>query len=209
MSLESFFAPLGYGGVFALVLVVNVVPAFMPPTWAVLSLLYISMPEYFAPLPLALVGCTASTFGRIILSYTATAGRRFMGEKRRHSLESLRNKLESKKGGGFLLSLAIALSPLPSNAYFLAVGIMKYQVVEVFAGFMLGRFLLYWGTVSLARVAAHSFEELFSNELLTIAVIDLLGIASAILLAIIDWQTLIEERRLAIIRPEIRRHRER
>lgn len=206
MPLESLFAALGYWGILALVFIINVIPALMPPTWAVLSLLYVQFPGYFSPLPLALVGCTASTLGRIVLSYLGTAGRRIMSETRRESLDDLRVKIASRRGGGFLLSFAVALSPLPSNVYFLAVGVMKYQVAEVFAGFLLGRFLLYWLAVSLTSVAARSLEELFSNELLAVAIIDIIGIASAILLTLIDWHKLIEERRLAIIKPRLGRH---
>lgn len=206
LALESFFVALGYSGVFALVLILNVVPAFMPPTWMVLSLIYISFPRYFTPLPLALVGCTASTLGRFILSYIGTASRRMMSEGRKGSLDKLRTTIESKKGGGFLLSFAVALSPLPSNAYFIAVGMMKYQVLEIFAGFMLGRLLSYWLTINLTKVASHSLEELFRNELYTVTIIDLIGIGSAIFLTLIDWDKLIREKRLGIISPKLRRH---
>jgi len=206
LALESFFVALGYSGVFALVLILNIVPAFMPPTWMVLSLIYISFPGYFTPLPLALVGCTASTLGRFILSYIGTASRGVMSEGRKWSLDKLRKTVESKKGGGFLLSLAVALSPLPSNAYFIAVGMMKYQVLEIFAGFMLGRLLSYWLMINLTKVASHSLEELFRNELYTVTIIDLIGIGSAIFLTLIDWDKLIREKRLGIISPKLRRH---
>lgn len=206
MALESFFVALGYSGVFALVLILNIVPAFTPPTWMVLSLIYISFPGYFTPLPLALVGCTASTLGRFILSYIGTASRGVMSEGRKWSLDKLRKTVESKKGGGFLLSLAVALSPLPSNAYFIAVGMMKYQVLEIFAGFMLGRLLSYWLMINLTKVASHSLEELFRNELYTVTIIDLIGIGSAIFLTLIDWDKLIREKRLGIISPKLRRH---
>ncbi|MBS7643606.1 hypothetical protein KEJ26_03375 [Candidatus Bathyarchaeota archaeon] len=205
MALENFFVALGYSGVFALVLILNVIPAFMPPTWMVLSLIYISFSRHFAPLPLALVGCTASTLGRFILSYVGTASRGLMDERRKESLNRLRTTIDSKKGGGFLVSFAVALSPLPSNAYFIAVGMMKYQVLEVFAGFMLGRLLLYWLAINLTRVASLSLEELFRNELYMVSIIDLIGIGSAILLAFIDWDKLIGEKRLSIISPKLRR----
>lgn len=206
MTLESFLVTLGYSGVFVLVLILNVVPAFMPPTWMVLSLIYISFPRYFAPLPLAFVGCTASTLGRFILSYIGTASRELMSARRKGSLDKLRTTIESKKGGGFLLSFAVALSPLPSNAYFIAVGMMKYQVLEIFAGFMLGRLLSYWLMINLTSVASHSLEELFRNELYTVTITDLIGIGSAIFLTFIDWDKLIREKRLGIISPKLRRH---
>jgi uncharacterized membrane protein YdjX (TVP38/TMEM64 family) len=206
LVLESLFSTLGYWGVFVFVLILNIIPALMPPTWMVLSLIHISFPDYFTPLPLALVGCTASTFGRFFLSYIGTASRGIMGEARKSSLTELRRTIESKRGGGFLLSFLIALSPLPSNAYFIAVGMMQYQALEIFAGFMAGRFLSYWLMISLTKVVASSFRELFRNELYTITIIDLIGIGSAIFLTLIDWDKLIKEKRLRIISPKLRRH---
>ena len=204
MVLESFLTTLGYWGVFVLILILNVVPAFVPPTWTVLSLIYVMFPEYFSPLPLALVGCIASTLGRVVLSYVGTASRGIMGEKRKEGLSDLRNRIESRKWGGFVLSLAVALSPLPSNAYFIAIGVMKYQVIGVFAGFMLGRFFSYWLTISLTKVAAHSFRDLFGSELYVVAIIDLISIASIIAFALIDWHKLIEERKIGFLRPKIK-----
>lgn len=101
--------------------------------------------------------------------------------------------------------MTIALSPLPSNAYFIAIGVMKYQAIDVFAGFMLGRFFSYWFTTSLTKVAAHSFRELFGNELYFIAIIDFIAIASVIAFTLIDWHKLIEERKIGFLRPKIRR----
>lgn len=197
---------LGYWGVFAAVFILNVVPAFMPPTWMVLSLMYTLIPGYFSPLLLALTGCLASTLGRFILSYIGTAGRGVMSGIRKSNLNVLRGIIESKRGGGFLLSFAVALSPIPSNAYFIAVGMMRYRVLEVFFGFMAGRFISYWILITLTKVAAYSFEELFGNAFYMVSIIDLIGIGSTIFLAFIDWDKLIKEKRLNIISPKIGRH---
>jgi membrane protein YqaA with SNARE-associated domain len=207
LVLVSFLTTLGYLGVFALVFVLNVIPAFVPPSWAVLSLIYLLYPQYFSPLPLALIGCIASTLGRFILSYIGTASRAIMGETRKESLTDLRKTIESNKAGGFLLSLAVALSPLPSNMYFIMIGVMKYQVIEVFLGFTLGRFISYLLLVSLVKVAAHSFRQLFRNEFYAVTIIDLIALASVFILAIIDWHKLIEERRIVILWPTIRRRK--
>jgi membrane protein YqaA with SNARE-associated domain len=182
-----------------------VIPAFVPPTWTVLSLIYVMLPKYFSPLQLALVGCIASTLGRLVLSYIGTASRGVMGEARRESLDDVRRKIESRKWGGFLISLAVALSPLPSNAYFIAIGVMKYQVISVFLGFMLGRFFSYWVTISFAKVAARSFRGLLHSELYSIVIINLIALASVIVFALIDWQKLIEKRKIGFLRPKIRR----
>jgi hypothetical protein len=201
---ENFFGSLGYFGVFILVFVLNIIPAFMPPTWMVLSLVYVSYSEYFTPVQLALVGCIASTLGRYVLSYIGTVSRHIMGAHRKHSLDLLRKTIGSRKGGGFLASFIVALSPFPSNAYFITIGMIRYQVLEVFLGFMFGRFISYWSLVSLTHIAMHSVIELFGSELYTVAVIDLIGLGGAILVILVDWDKLIEEKRLSIIRPRLK-----
>jgi membrane protein DedA with SNARE-associated domain len=204
LVLEGFFGSMGYFGVFIAVFLLNVVPAFTPPTWMVLSLIYISDSHYFTPMLLALVGCIASTLGRFVLSYVGTASRSIIGAHRKRSLDVLHKAIGSKRGGGFLVSFMVALSPFPSNAYFITIGMMKYQALQVFLGFMFGRFFSYWYLVSLTHVVAHSLGDLFSNELYSIVIIDLIGLVYAILVMLVDWDKLIEEKHFGIIRPRLK-----
>jgi hypothetical protein len=200
LVLEGFFGSLGYLGVFIVIFLFNIAPALTPPTWMVLSLIYVSYPQYFSPELLALVGCIASTLGRVVLSYVGTASRRIMGAHRKRSLDVLHKMIGSRRGGGFLVSFAVALSPFPSNAYFITIGMMEYQVLQVFLGFMFGRFISYWYSISLMHVIVHSLKDLFSNEFYSIVIANIVGLAYTILVMIIDWDKLIEERRFGIIR---------
>lgn len=97
MSLEAFIATFGYLGIFLLMFVINVVPAFMPPTWLFLSTLYFLFPQYFHPVLLVFTGAFASSFGRFVLSYMGSASRRMMREKRRRSMDRVGQALRSKK----------------------------------------------------------------------------------------------------------------
>jgi membrane protein YqaA with SNARE-associated domain len=201
---DTFLRTLGYWGVFAIVLVINIIPAFMPPTFRVLSLVYQIMPARFAPVPLALVGCASSTLGRVVLMYAGVAGRDVMSDKRKGSMDGLRRRIESMKGGGFILSLAVALSPLPSNAYFLAIGMMKYGTAQVYAGFAVGRFISYLVLIELFAVAERSLSALFNAQLLSVSIVDLAGFAATIVFAVIDWPKLLDERKVSFIRPSFR-----
>jgi hypothetical protein len=202
---DAFLRMLGYWGVFAVVLVINIIPAFMPPTWRVLSLVYQIMPSRFAPVPLALVGCVSSTLGRAVLMYAGVAGRDVMSDKRKGSMDSLRRRIESTKGGGFILSFVVALSPLPSNAYFLAIGMMKYGTAQVYAGFAAGRFISYLVLIELFTVAERSFSDLFSAQLFSVSILDILGFAATVVFTVIDWPKLLDERKVSFIRPSFRR----
>ena len=205
MIFDTYLQTLGYIGVFVIVFVLNVIPAFMPPTWRVLSLMYQLMPQRFAPLQLALVGCVSSTLGRGVLMYAGSAGRDIMSETRRGSLDKLRMRVERMKGGGFVLSFLVALSPLPSNAYFLALGMMKYGTSQVFAGFTAGRFLSYLILIDLFTVAEQSFSALFSAQLFSVSIVDIVGFAATVVFTVVDWPKLLDERKVSFIKPSFRR----
>ncbi|MEK6887751.1 MAG: hypothetical protein AABX14_02280, partial [Candidatus Aenigmatarchaeota archaeon] len=66
---------------FFAVIIINVVPFFMPPTWLVLGFFYTNFT--FDVALLAFVGAVASTCGRFILSHLGTYFRRFSGKERK------------------------------------------------------------------------------------------------------------------------------
>lgn len=201
MSLEAFIATFGYLGIFLLMFVINVVPAFMPPTWLFLSTLYFLFPQYFHPVLLVFTGAFASSFGRFVLSYMGSASRRMMREKRRRSMDRVGQALRSKKHAGFILSLFFALSPLPSNFYFLMLGEIRCQYFSIFLGFWLGRLISYWIMINIAQVAFQSLTAILISRIQAVIIINSLGIISMVIFILIDWEKLIRERRLAFIKP--------
>lgn len=204
MLLEEFIVTFGYLGVFLLVLGLNVVPFFMPPTWIVLSTLFFLFPQQFNPLLLALVGAFASTFGRVILSRIGAASRRLMGENRKRSMDRAGQALRSKKYGGFVLTFLYALTPLPSNAYFITMGTMRCHFFTIFLGFWLGRLISYVVTVHVAGVAFSSLSGVLASQMQAMVLLDVLAILGMVVFAFVDWEKLIQERRIAFIKPKLR-----
>src|ERR1700731_3817960 len=90
---------------------VNLLPAFGPPTWAVL--VFFRLQSNLAAVPLILVGAVAAASGRLLLAYGGGRLRDRLSERRRASLEAAREAL----AGGRRRSLAglglFALSPVP------------------------------------------------------------------------------------------------
>ena len=202
MVLEVFIGTFGYLGIFLLVFILNIIPLFMPPTWIVLSAINFLFPQNFNPFLLALVGAFASTLGRVVLSRIGLASRYLMGEQRKRSLERAGRALKSKRYGGFLLSFFFALSPLPSNVYFLTMGTMMCNFFSIFLGFWLGRLISYTVTINIATVAFSSLADVLASQLEAVIIIDSLGIISMIIFAFVDWEKLIQERRIVLIRPK-------
>ena len=203
MILEAFLTTFGYFGIFLLVFVMNTVPFFMPPTWIVLSTIYFLFPQQFNPLLLALTGAFASTLGRVILCRIGAASRRLMSENRKKSMDRAGQALRSKKYGGLILTFFYALTPLPSNALFLIMGTMRCHFFTIFLGFWLGRLISYEVTITAAGVAYSSLASVLASQIQAVVLVDCLAILSMIIFAFIDWEKLIQERRVAFIKPKL------
>lgn len=201
MILETFILTFGYASVFFLVFVMNVIPFFMPPTWMILSTLYFLFPQQFDPILLAITGAFASTFGRVVLCRIGVVSRGLMSEERKRSMDRAGKALRSKKYSGFLLSFLFALSPLPSNVYFLTIGTMKCYYFSVFLGFWLGRLISYGVTINIAHIAFNSLAEVLASQIQAVIIVNSLGIISMIIFTFIDWEKLIQERRIVFIKP--------
>ena len=126
---------------FALVLGVNLMPAFGPPTWTIIALYALN-----SGLPLAalvLIGAAAAALGRLLLalSFRLIGGR--LSQKRRQSLAAARSALESRRRGTLIGLTLFALSPVPSAQLFEAAGLMQIRLIGFTAAFFLGRLVSY------------------------------------------------------------------
>ena len=192
-----------YWGIFVVLFGMNVAPILMPPSWIVLSSFYIAYPT-LNPLYLSLIGATAATAGRFLLALLSSAGRRFLGEQRKKSLDTIGKYLGSKRYGYFLVSFIFALGPLPSNMLFITYGIIKARTFGMFFGFWSGRLIAYFVMISVSPIAFKPFIDLFTDRVYGIILFDLLGILSVVAFASVDWEKLIMERKLVFIRPKFR-----
>ena len=132
---------LSYLGVFAIVLGVNLMPAFGPPTWTILVLYRFQ--SDLNPVALVIVGAVAAASGRLALGYATRALRGKFSEKRRKSLDAVRAQLERHRRTGLLALFLFALSPLPSAQLFEAAGITGVKLPPLTGAFFLGRIVSY------------------------------------------------------------------
>jgi uncharacterized membrane protein YdjX (TVP38/TMEM64 family) len=203
LTIDSIVETWSYAGILLLVFGINVVPVMMPPSWIVLASIYSAFPS-FNPLYLALVGATASAAGRFALMLASSRMRRFMGQKRKNSLDAIEKYLAGKKYAYFILSLIFALGPLPSNMLFIGYGMMKARTFSIFLGFWIGRVISYAVLISVTAMAFKPFLGLFSDHLVGILALDSLGLLSVVAFAAVDWEKMIIERKLVFIRPSFR-----
>jgi uncharacterized membrane protein YdjX (TVP38/TMEM64 family) len=126
---------------FAIVLGVNMLPAFGPPTWTIVVLYGLNSQM---PLPvLVVVAAVAAACGRLLLAY----GFRWLGHRLpkqwTKNAEGAGRVLARKKRNLVVALGLFALSPIPSAQLFEAAGLANLRLLPFTAAFFAGRLLSY------------------------------------------------------------------
>jgi membrane protein YqaA with SNARE-associated domain len=129
---------------FAVVFVLNILPAFAPPTWTTMSFIGLAIPNVDFAL-LAVVAAIAATSGRIVLAKLSRAlvRQRFLSAETQRNVDTIKLGIESRPAVAFGTFLGYALSPLPSNYLFIAYGLTTLPVGFLAAPFFVGRLVSY------------------------------------------------------------------
>ena len=137
--------------VFLIVFLLNLVPAFAPPTWMVFSFIGFRYPQ-FNVVVLALVGAVAATLGRATLAKLARVivRGRLLSRRSKESIDAIKERLEQRRKLTFGVFLLYAFSPLPSNYLFIAYGLTTMDLFLIVIPFFIGRSISYsfWGVTS-------------------------------------------------------------
>ena len=186
--------------IFLIIFVMNVVPAFAPPTWTVLS--YIAVRYQSNVVLLASVGATAATMGRLALARLSNRLIRgkLLSEKIKANVDTIRIQLEGRKKLTAGLLLFYAFSPLPSNHVFIAYGLTAMDLRIIAAPFFIGRLASYsfWALTSStivewAGLGAGKQGFFFSFYFIVGQVLTLLTVY---VFTKIDWQRLFSKKRI-------------
>ena len=197
---ELFYTLLVYLVIFAVVFVLNVIPIFAPPTWAVLSLIAIRYNSNI--LILAIVGAVAATLGRLVLAKLSNVliRQKFMSGGTRRNIDAVRSRLEHSKTLTFSMILFYAFAPFPTNHLFIAYGLTDLDLKLIAIPFLLGRVVIY----SFVALTASSVAQLLAYETITTESLfsyyfvgsQLFGVLIIYVFARIDWPRVFNEKRL-------------
>lgn len=173
----------------AIVLGANLMPAFGPPTW---SLIVLTMLNTNGSAPVLIVlGAIAAATGRLLLALaTRTLGDRFLSDRSRANLTTVREALEVRKRNGLLALGLFALSPLPSAQLFEAAGLARVRLVPFTLAFFAGRLVSYSLYAAAAgELRATSLGDTFKRELTSPVgiALQIAMILAIVLLMRIDW----------------------
>ena len=180
----------------AVVFGINLLPAFGPPTWAVLVYFRFRYPEVPAA-ALIVAGASAATSGRLLL---ALAFRRFgtkLPAKRQESLQALGQAIGESRTGLLASFAMFAVAPLPSAQLFEAVGLARMRLRHLLAAFFVGRLVSYsiyvsGASAAHARLSSTFKKGFFSPEAI---VTELIGVALLLAVVLIDWPSVIDRAR--------------
>ena len=126
---------------FAIVLGVNLMPAFGPPTWSIIVLF-----GFNSDLPVPAIvgtGAAAAALGRYALAHGTRLLRHWMSDKTRRNLAAAKEALEKNRRRGFLALGLFALSPVPSAQLFEAAGLAGVRLLPFTLAFFAGRLVSY------------------------------------------------------------------
>ena len=118
---------------------VNLLPAFGPPTWAVL--VFFRLQSNLAAIPLVLIGALAAACGRLVLAHGSRRFRSRLSPKRIENLEAVRNAIAGGPKRAVAGLALFALSPVPSAQLFVAAGLVDASLVPLTAVFFAGRII--------------------------------------------------------------------
>jgi membrane protein YqaA with SNARE-associated domain len=185
---------------FLLVFLLNVIPAFAPPTWMVFSFVGFRFPNHMS-VALAFVGALAATLGRFILAKGSNVivRRRFLGEEAKQNVDVIRERLSQRKKLTFGIFLFYAFTPLPSNYLFIAYGLTAMELKLITIPFFLGRWASYsfWTFTASSIARRITLEDTQALSFLSVYFV----MTQVFLLAVVyvftrvDWKRLVTERR--------------
>lgn len=175
--------------VFAVVFVVNLMPAFGPPN-AVL-LVFFKLNWHLDPVAVVVLGAFSSGAGRYVLAAATNrlAGR--LSAQRRANLAAVSDSLTGHRGRRFAVLGLFLVSPLPSAQMFEAAGLMGLRLLPVTIAHIAGRLVSFSFYMGMAGLAERSLGATLTSSLtspygIAIQIAVLIGV---VLLARVDWTT--------------------
>ena len=170
----------------------NIMPAFMPPTWLVLAFFYT---QFHLNLALTvIIGAVCATSGRVILAHLSRSYLRpFLPAKFRKNYEDLSHYFQKNQHLTIPVVITYAFLPIPSNHVFIVAGLTRLKLTLIAFSFLVGRLISYTFWISLAHHVANRLDTLFSLRFsnTTATIFELLGFGLVLLMGMLNWQKIL------------------
>lgn len=183
-----------------IIIVINLVPAFMPPTWTIISFFYIRYEINL--LALSLIGAFSSSIGRYILAeMSGGVTPKIFSNQTIDNINFIGEKIKGSPLKVFLITFIWAISPIASNPLFIAIGLARTKIKYVLGGFFLGRSISYFFLALGSKIVVITFEDIFYGSILDIkkVILNVFAFLLIFVYLVIDWKALLVERKFRFI----------
>ena len=180
---------------FILIFIINVVPAFMPPTWIILSFFYVNNDLLF--LPTVILGVIAATSGRIVL---ALISKYWLKKALPISFYSNYQYLGKYLKGHTKLTLPIvfgyAFSPISSNSLFIMAGLSNLNLKLIASSFFIGRLISYSFWITASHQLSNRLDTIFTGAFssLDTFISALISMGIVVIIGRINWENLLKSK---------------
>lgn len=141
----------------------NLLPAFAPPTWALL--VYFRLRWSLDIVALVALGGAAAGAGRFLLARGTRLLADHLPQDRRKRLEALGARVHRNRAAGAGGLVLFAMSPVPSAQLFEAAGLLRMALVPLTAAFFAGRVVSYTAYLLGAKASeGTSFEKVVTSS---------------------------------------------
>ncbi len=171
-----------------LVFSLNLLPAFAPPTMAVL--IFYKLNTGLDTAAIIAVGVLASTSGRFVLALGTRALRPKLKKKYVENLERIGEVVHRNSKSIILYFLFFLISPLPSAQIFEAAALMNARLLPITIAFLIGRSISYTVYVTgAATLKQHAMSSVLLDSLKSPwgIVIQVIALGCLYLLLKVDW----------------------
>ena len=173
------------------VFAVNLLPAFGPPTWAVLVLWYLH--GDLSATALVAAGAVAAAGGRLVLARSTRVVGHRLPERQQSNLRAAGGLLLKHRKRSWIGLGVFALSPLPSAQLFEAAGLLEVALLPLTVAFFAGRVVSYSLYLGGAKAFKHTDTARVLRSSLTSpwgAAFEVLMLVGLVVLARVDWVAL-------------------
>lgn len=139
----------------------NLLPAFGPPTWALL--VFFALRDDLPLAGIVAVGAVAAASGRLTLAVVSRRLRDRFSPARRADLDALAGELEAGRARAVAGLALFALSPIPSAQLFVAAGLAGLRLVPLTLAFFAGRLVSYTIYATAATQARDQLSDVLSG----------------------------------------------
>lgn len=188
MPLPAAFTTIEWLLLTAGLVVVNTIPVFMPPTWAVLAWMHVQ--EGLPVWGLAAIGALASTAGRGTLALVSRqVGPRVLPLRWHANIQAVIDLLMSRRSLRFSSLAMFAWGPISSNYLFIGAGIAGIPLLFPLVIYATARFISYLVVVPVTQTTVHSLTDLLNPGMDRgwLPALQLAGIVTILIVMRYDW----------------------